>query len=154
MIRIAIDPGKNGAIVCSIDKEKPIKTKVVAVYKMPETPKDFLETLKKMKRAQECVCFLEKVHSQPKNGAKASFTFGQRYGWLEMALIALEIQTITITPQKWQKHYELGVRGNRTHTEWKNVLKSKAQQLFPKIKVNLRNADALLILRYGETLKF
>jgi hypothetical protein len=43
----------------------------------------------------------------------------------------------------------LGVSdGNKTI--WKNKLKTRAQQLYPGIKVTLANADALLILRYAE----
>ena len=34
-------------------------------------------------------------------------------------------------------------------TEWKNILKKKAQQLFPYAKVTLATSDALLICEYG-----
>ena len=35
------------------------------------------------------------------------------------------------------------------HKEWKNILKKKAQQLFPYAKVTLATSDALLICEYG-----
>lgn len=68
-----------------------------------------------------------------------------------MALLALQIPTVTITPQSWQKALQLGTRAkDMSKTEWKNKLKAKAQQLFPYIKkITLAISDALLICEYA-----
>lgn len=79
------------------------------------------------------------------------FNFGKGYGHLQMALLALGIGTEDVTPNKWEKMYQLGSSGKCTKTEWKNRLKAKAQQLFPQLgkKVTLATCDALLICEYG-----
>ena len=137
---ISIDPGKNGGIAV-------YENNIVSVTKMPETPLDILKLLNKVSRPRRC--FLEVVHSMPGQSGMAMFTFGKGYGWLEMALLALDIPTETITPQKWTKSMALGTKSScASSTEWKNKLKSKAQQLYPSIHITLWNADALLILHY------
>lgn len=67
------------------------------------------------------------------------------------ALLALHIPTEDVTPNKWEKTYQLGSSGKYTKTEWKNRLKAKAQQMFPHLgkKVTLATCDALLICEYG-----
>lgn len=55
-----------------------------------------------------------------------------------------------VTPQKWQKALQLGTKGNKSNTEWKNKLKARAQQLFPNVPMTLAVADALLILEYSK----
>ncbi len=139
---IAVDPGKNGSVVVLREDG------TVRIHKMPVTPKD-TEILFKMYQ-KDSVCFLERVFGMPGRGGSALFNFGQGYGWIEMALIHCKIPTIVVTPQKWMKFHQLGTRGTMTPTEWKNKLKAKAQQLYPKITVTLTYADALLILSYGK----
>ena len=51
-----------------------------------------------------------------------------------------------IRPAIWMKAHSVGTKGERSTTEWKNVLKSRAAELFPSVDVTLWNADALLIL--------
>lgn len=140
---IGIDPGKSGGIgVYSITKNK-----LIDVIAMPETPVDTLEYLKNFQK--NSVCFLEKVGGLPGMGGSSMFNFGKNFGHLEMCLIALKIKTTEVTPQVWQKYFQLGTKGNKSTTEWKNKLKFKAQQLFPHIKVTLSISDALLIMEYG-----
>jgi len=138
---IAIDPGKSGGI-CVFNSNTGVKS-----VNMPITPTDLHQFLKRY--SVDSYCYLEKVHGMPGMSGGGMFTFGQGYGWLEMALIALKIPTESVTPQKWQKTHEMGTKGKLTTTQWKNKLKAKAQQLFPDQKVFLWNADALLILHYG-----
>lgn len=81
------------------------------------------------------------------NPGSAMFTFGQSYGSLRMALVATGIPFEAVRPQAWQK--VIGVKRNgEDTTRWKNVLKAKAQQLFPSLKVTKATADALLIAAY------
>lgn len=143
---IAIDPGTSGAI-CSIVANWMI------TEKMPETPKDVFDYLKNLATRYDCVCYLEKVQGLPGMGGSPMFNFGKGYGGIEMALIALEIRTIAVTPQKWQKFIGIGTKGKSSTTEWKNKLKARAQQLYPNHKVTLANADAILIAEYGKSIE-
>ena len=141
---IGIDPGAAGGIgVYSIPQGC-----LIMAIKMPETPTDLLAFLKL--HSLNSKCYLEKVGGIPGNGANAMFNFGRGYGHLEMALLACRIPTETVTPQKWQKEFQLGGRGKTmSKTEWKNKLKAKAQQLFPTFNVTLATCDAMLIALYG-----
>ncbi len=141
---IGIDPGKHGGIAV-LDASGT----VIEVAKMPETPQDLLSFLSRHKEGS--VCTLERVGGMPGNGGSAMFNFGKGYGHLQMALIALEIPTEDVTPNKWEKTYQLGSSGKFGKTEWKNRLKAKAQQLFPSLgkKITLATCDALLIAEYG-----
>jgi hypothetical protein len=141
---IAVDPGKNGGIVIY---SKDLK-KVVEVAKMPQSPMELLSFLKIY--SVNSTCYLEKVGGLPGMGGNAMFNFGCGYGHLEMALLACKIPTISVTPQKWQKSLQLGNKGNKSTSEWKNKLKRKAEQLFPYVgKITLATSDALLIAQYA-----
>lgn len=144
---VGIDPGVNGGIaVLSADGT------VMEVVKMPGTARDLLDFLRRYK--DDSVCVLERVGGMPGNGAHAMFNFGKGFGHLQMALLALEIPTEDVTSNKWEKAFQMGSSGKFTKREWKNLLKAKAQQLFPKLgrKVTLATCDALLIAEYGRRL--
>lgn len=143
-IVIGIDPGNAGGIAV-------INGNNVMTKKMPETAKDVYDFFKKFSKL-DVVCVLEKVGGMPGMTGSGMFNFGKGYGYLELSLLALGIKTYSVTPQKWQKEYSLGNTksgGKLTTTQWKNVLKAKSQQLFPKVKVFLWSSDALLIAEYG-----
>ena len=143
---IAIDPGKNGGIaIYSVDVGR-----VIEVIKMPETPQELLRFLRFYQL--NSICYLEKVGGLPGMSPSAMFNFGVGYGHLEMSLLACKIPTISVTPQKWQKVLQLGNKGSKSTTEWKNKLKRKSEQLFPYVgKITLAVSDALLILQYAIT---
>ena len=146
---IGIDPGLAGGIVCL-----GAGGNVIEIRKMPETPYDILEFVRRFAQGGlfggGVTCYMEKVGlGMPGQSSKATATFARHCGHLEMALLSLGIKTVEVTPQKWQKHYQLGKSTDYSKTEWKNRLKSCAQQLFPKEKVTLAVADALLIAEYG-----
>lgn len=144
---IAIDPGKNGGIaVFSTDKDK-----LLEIIKMPDTPFDLYKFLSKYKT--NCKCYLEKVGGLPGMGGSAMFNFGKGFGHIEMALLCNKIPTMEVTPQKWQKVLQLGTKGNKSTTEWKNKLKIRAQQLYPNVSVTLALSDALLILEYAKIIE-
>lgn len=144
---VSIDPGSSGSITVFQPTGEIISTK------MPDTPKDVFDLLKEAKNNYSVTAYMEKVQGLPGMGGSPMFNFGKGYGHLEMALLALEIQTVTIRPQEWQKTLGIGTKGKTSTTEWKNKLKAKAQQLFPSVKVTLWNADALLIGWYAQNLK-
>ena len=140
---IGIDVGKNGGIVV-YDTEN---NRLLECIKMPPTPKDLLDFLSIYK--ENSVCYLERVNGITGQSTSASFVFGEGYGQLTMGLIACGIPTVTVSPQTWQKTLGLRNTDKLGKTEWKNILKKKAQQLFPYAKVTLATSDALLKCEYG-----
>ena len=74
----------------------------------------------------------------------------RNFGFSLGVLSAFNIETRLVRPQEWQKGLSLGTSKGMTRTEWKNKLKAEAQRRFPKIKVTLKTADAILLLAYGE----
>lgn len=144
---IGIDPGANGGIVV-------IDVSGMKAYKMPDTFPDIYGLLSEIvgDNAASTVAILEDVgHGMPGQSSSATAKFARHCGHLEMALYALGIRTVMVTPQKWQKFYSnsLGKSSSYTKNEWKNRLKSLAQQMFPGLKVTLCTADAALIAEYG-----
>jgi len=133
---IGIDPGTNGGIAWITDG-KP------CVEKMPDTLQDLWELFRDISSEGDCRAYLEQVHSSPQMGVVSSFTFGNGFGHLEMALTAAGIPFERVRPQVWQKAMGCMTKGD------KNVSKRKAQELFPQIKVTHAIADALLIAAYG-----
>lgn len=142
---IGIDPGNagGGIAVYSITQGRIIET----VYNRDLTPRDLYDMFKCYRN--NCSAYLERVGGMPGQSGMGMFRFGKNVGHLEMALIANGIPFEDLLPQVWQKSYNLGVRGKRSKTEWKNVLKSHAQQLYPSIKITNEIADAILLMEYG-----
>ena len=145
---IGIDPGVSGGIAV-------LKGSQLAVYNMPETYPDIYNLLASLK-GENIVAVLEDVgHGIPGQSSKATAVFARHNGHLEMALYALGIRTIKVTPQKWQRYYSnsLGKSSQHEKREWKNMLKGLAQQMFPSEKVTLKTSDAILIANYGMSLQ-
>ena len=142
---IGIDPGKNGGIAVMRGG------RLIVCCKMPQTPSDICGFLASYS-GYEAKVWLERVGGRSGQSASASFRFGQNYGHIEMAVTAAGIPFETVTPQKWQKTYQLGTASQcASKTEWKNKLKACAQGLFPGVHITLSTADAVLIANYGTT---
>lgn len=78
----------------------------------------------------------------------AMFKFGHSYGMVRMALVAAGIPFNVVSPKTWQKAFSLKKTKGESSTSWKNRLKAEAKRLFPKVKVTLATADAILIAEY------
>lgn len=95
-------------------------------------------------------CYLEKVHAMPKQGVTSTFSFGENYGSLQMAILAADIPFERVLSSSWQREFSLPslkeCDGNNTRK--KNAHKARAQELFPDVHVTHANADALLIAEY------
>lgn len=141
---IGIDPGKHGGVsVYSCDAKK-----MIEVAKLPQTPQELLTFLRIY--SYNSVCYLERVQGIPGNGAAQMFNFGRGFGHIEMALLALKIPCVEVTPQKWQKALQLGHKGSKTTSQWKNKLKERASQYFPGLgKITLDVSDSILLVEYG-----
>jgi len=147
---IGIDPGEKGGIAVVGGRLG------VSPYlkKMPETFPDIYGMLADIYSncPDGAVCFLEDVGKGiPGQSSKSTATFARHNGHLEMALFALGIPTVKVTPAKWQKMYsnQVGTSKGLKTTEWKNKLKGLAQQLYPGNNITLYTSDALLIAHYG-----
>ena len=139
-ILIGIDPGRAGGLVSLGENGKTLQ-----VVKMPETMGGILQFFQQYSD-DDVVCYLERVHARPGDGAASMFKFGQGFGWLQMALLAAKVKTIEVLPNTWMRG--LGIKSKKkdeTKTSYKNRLKFVAEQLFPDQKVTLWNSDALLI---------
>ena len=138
---IGIDPGKSGAIAW-IGRDgagvEPLKNL---------TEREVFLVLKNLKEdSSNAFCFIEHVHSMPRQGVASSFKFGMSYGGLRMAVVAAGIPLETVSPAKWQGDLRCRTGGD------KNITKAKAQELFPHIKITHAIADALLIAEWGRRL--
>lgn len=135
---IGIDPGKSGGIAIVAEGKEPW------AVKMPATERDTWDVIEDIRQWCDCetVAALEKVHAMPKQGVTSTFTFGQGYGALRMALTAAGIPFRDVTPQAWQKRLGCSTGGD------KNVSKRMAQQLFPSLTITHAIADALLIAEW------
>jgi len=144
-----IDPGLAGGIAILEGDE-------LYTFKMPETYPDIYETLKGLQSDFGGLkAVMERVgNGIPGQSSKATATFARHNGHLEMALYALGIQTEEVTPQKWQKFYsnQIGSSKGLTKVAWKNKLKGLAQRLYPRTKVTLNTADAILLAHYGKSM--
>jgi crossover junction endodeoxyribonuclease RuvC len=140
---IGIDPGKSGAI--AIIPEKSVIYTVTCP--LSETEQDIFVWLNGCLCFGECFCYIENVHSMPKQGVVSAFSFGRNFGFLIGLLTALKIPYEFVSPQKWQKALGCLSKGD------KNVTKAAAQRLFPDIKITHSIADALLISEYGRRTK-
>lgn len=147
MTVIGLDPGVNGGIAWIADGK-------ACVEKMPDTLQDLWELIDNIRLASQIEvgryydnthirAYLEQVSSSPQMGVKSSFTFGNGFGHLEMALTAAGIPFERVRPQVWQKFLGCMTGGD------KNVSKRKAQELFPQIKCTHATSDALLIAEFG-----
>lgn len=140
MLIVGIDPGASGAIVVHDGEFLP------EFVKLSGTEGDVCGFLRGF-YAGRMFAYIERVHSMPGQGVSSSFKFGQSYGFLRGILTGFGIPFEEVTPQKWQKAMGCMSKGD------KNVTKSKAQQLFPNVKVTHAIADALLIAEYGRRLR-
>lgn len=147
---IGIDPGFSGGV--AILKEGKIKT-----YNLMEEYTDIYDLFLEIKETysqDELTAVLENVgHGIPGQSSKATASFARHNGHIEMALYALCIRTVKVTPQKWQKFFSNSIgttsENKMEKKEWKNKLKGLAAQMFPEAKPTLYTADAILMAYYG-----
>lgn len=140
---VAIDPGVNGGIAL-LDRDG-----VVQVQKMPGTDIDVVSFLVEVSNtAKEVDCYLEEppLYAGKNIPGSAIGKLMWNTGVLYGAAVCLGWKMHRVRPAIWQKAHTCGTKGERSSTEWKNVLKARAAELFPTVDVTLWNADALLIL--------
>lgn len=138
---LGIDPGVSGGMALISTDLSFIE---VQVFKH-STPADLASQLLS-KQDLISMAYLEGVNAMPKQGVSSTFKFGMNYGLWQGMLTALNIPFQRVYPLKWQTVMSCRTKGD------KNISKTRAQELFPKLKITHAIADALLIAEYGRRL--
>lgn len=142
---LGIDPGKHGGL-CVLNSSGDI----VALHNMPQTPTDLKRLLGDLYVLHyPLVCAIERVGGMPGQGGAAMFAFGYNYGQLIQCLTDSNIAHTEVLPAKWQT--AMGCRGKRgeTKTAHKNRIKDMVSRRYPKLKITLATADAVMIACYA-----
>ena len=152
---IGVDPGASGGLAYILRDEKGIK--LVGTEKCPKTAGKLYEMVFKIKESifsfndkrlpcpYTIMCMMEKVHSMPGQGVKSTFSFGKNLGWWESALEANRIPYGLVHPRVWQKHFNIKTDNKKDR---KKLLRERAEELYPEIKMTYYVSDALLIMDY------
>ena len=147
MVYVGIDVGINGGI-CLLEPD----INNIEIYSCPNTIRDMSDILDDT-LFSDCNTrvVIEKVHAFPNQGVTSMFNFGKNFGsWLGI-LNGLRIPYIEVSPQKWMKYYGSMPKERKVR---KNHLKGLAQSLYPREKITLKTADAVLLARYCQEIGF
>lgn len=147
MYRIAIDPGKSGALAW-IDNEG-----IYHSENCPDTISEMADLAIKVftESNGNSKAIIESVHAMSGQGVTSMFSFGENFGAWQGIISSLGIPIIEVTPKKWQK-----IIGNlpKEKEERKKAIKDYVQKRIPYIKATLKNADAIAMLSvFGELWK-
>lgn len=140
---LGIDPGKSGGVAVVSPRGR-----LIWAIKMPQTERDLWDELNPLVHTR---ALIEKPNlGHPLTSKHSMAKLYGNYCSLRMALIGSKIEFEEITPAKWMRGMSIPARQkSMTSTQWKNVLKQKAQQLAPHEKVTLATADAILIAMFA-----
>lgn len=152
-VYVGVDPGQNGSIVCLDGKS--------INYISLATPLPTLwEWVGQLGQA-DCIAVLEEQQPRPthwfnpKTKKKESsilrstcILYGN-YCMVRALLTAAGAAVNEVLPKDWQRTMNIRREKGEKNTDWKNRLKAKAQQLFPKQKITLMISDALVLAEYA-----
>lgn len=142
----ALDPGASGGLAVIDDRGR------AQAWPFPATERDIHDLVAEF-APRISVCYLEAVHSFPRQGATSTFAFGRNYGFLRGLLIALKVPFVEVSPQRWKKAMGLQMSSKDAKVDKKNLSKRLAQQLYPDIKITHAISEALLLATYGRGLQ-
>jgi hypothetical protein len=178
MIILGIDPGASGAIVAIGSAGMEVTAMPATEGDVVNLLRKYSEPPWLASHTFEKVAFLEGLVKHMGAGIPASTmaVYASNWGIILGALMMANWRVRIVRPQDWQKALGLGITGRQKANvkglspgaakaekarvrllngqlkrDWKNKLKSRAQQLFPGVTVTLGNADALLIAEFGST---
>ena len=147
---LGIDPGSMGGMTV-ISKDGRIK----GILSFKEaTLHEIDHFISRMQSRFDLKAALENVHSMPKQGVAAMFTFGKNVGHVEGIIVARKVPYIEVTPQRWQRFFSIPPRktkdGEKTKSQHKRVLQEKAHKIYPAYvrEITLAVADSVLIAEW------
>lgn len=149
-IFIAIDPGASGAAAVKWTDGSVCVEPFLSEIEMLEFMRIVRENAD-AEGADVCV-FIEKVGGFVGgigNTGSSMFNFGRNYGYYIGVCDALGFATRFVAPGVWQKKYPTRAKSAKEKAAHKRELKEHAARLYPKLKVTLASADALLILDWA-----
>lgn len=149
---LSIDPGLTGSI-CLYDTD----TNEISFcdnerikIKDKKTISDISNIVNFLKDKTIDKCIIESQHAFPVSGKSACFGLGLSYGIYLGVLHTLNIPYITVSPQKWTKHYNINKytkeEGYIIATRLKNDLSSELKT--PRGRIIDGRSDALLMVLY------
>jgi len=159
----SIDPGKSGGIVFGTPFNE------INAIKMPETIHDIADIFRQAYEVDpELFVWMEKVGTyMPGNSGPSAAKFAEHVGALKGILAGLKIPFDLVNPAQWE-HWFIGkpnwpkidrdlpitsqkkIRSDRKRDR-KNLIKAKAQRLYPDLKVTLATSDAIGIYVWGKS---
>ena len=147
---VAIDPGASGAVAV----RHADGTTTAHAFKSEIDTLELLRSVKEEAEAEGVDLFavIEKVGGfvgGRANPGSAMFNFGRNFGFYLGVCAALRLRTELVPPAVWQKAFPTRKKSSEDKIAHKRELKEHAARLFPKIKITLANADALLILEWA-----
>jgi len=158
---IGVDPGANGALAIlhgGVVYPRPVKKLAKRVNCHSHWRKDSLylalwaelskwlgpTTYVVVERQVPCQSFKRGFPSRSYATTILYGNYMRLMGMLDTSGVNVE----ELRPLQWQQEMRLPAKAKRPDGEWKNLLKDEAQRLFPKVKVTLAVADALLLAYY------
>lgn len=154
---LGIDPGKKGGYAI-IDKNG----ELVAYDKMPKRELLLLEILQEhltvMKKG-DILVVLEQQWLRPgaSQGSKSVGSYHQHIGKLKLILETLGLGFEEVSPQRWKKYFDVGLKKGEDKKLKKQKTIDKVKVLFPGVDLQPGKcrvdhdgiADAILIAEYG-----
>ena len=158
---VGVDPGKSGGIAWITPN------RVITATSMPEGEEELRQLVESIEEVAEDLSpargdvevfvFIEQVGVMPGQGISSAFTFGTGFGMLRQAFSIFPREFIR--PQVWQKGLQIpptDKKGGESKPQYKDRLRMKARQLFPKLGcwdwglgAQRSVCDAILIAEYG-----
>lgn len=150
---LGVDPGLTGAIAFLNDNggltiwDMPILEIVKGKKKRKELNMHKLGAILDDLRPLVLVAYVEDVHSLPKNGVVASFSFGWVCGAIRQALVDREFMIEPVQPRKWQTALKVKKGGGGSLLRASELMPQHADKWSRKMDHN--RAAATLIAHYG-----
>ena len=147
MYYIGIDPGQKGGIAV-------INERNALLDVFPYSNTKLFDIAKFMSNVDEDVgvmCFIEDVHSMPKQGVASTFAFGKGFGYILGVVESSGIPYQLVSPNKWKKHFGLNSDKNKSVEMAKRFF--PAQTFLPTSRCTKPSdgmAEACLIALYGK----
>jgi len=150
---IAVDPGAKGGICHKYLGDIPVHV----CWPYPGTKDDpgvamykYLSYVAEISKATTLIAYVEAVSGYigEKQPGSRMFNFGQTVGEQVLACRLAGFNVVRVYPITWQKALKLKRDDEWTEVQWKNYLKSQAQE-YLGYKPTLAVSDAALIYKYA-----